>query len=72
MSSIRVASYPRLRNILIEVSDDGVGLPAGVDPMKNGHLGFRALRSLADQLEAKITFQSDSLGLFVALELPSS
>lgn len=49
--------------ITIEISDDGVGLPEGVDPMRNGHLGFRLVRSLADQLGAAIAFHSDGLGL---------
>ena len=58
-------------NIAIEVSDDGVGLPEGVDPMKNGQLGFRLVRSLADQLGAKITFHSDDLGLCFELRMPA-
>jgi two-component sensor histidine kinase len=58
-------------NIAIEVSDDGVGLPEGVDPMKGGHLGFRLVRSLADQLGAAIAFHSDALGLNFALQVPA-
>lgn len=58
-------------NIAIEVSDDGVGLPEGVDPTKSGHLGFRLVRSLADQLGATIAFHSDDLGLYFELQLPS-
>src|ERR1700730_1126201 len=45
-------------NITIEISDDGVGLPEGVDPIKNDE-GFRLVRSLADQLGATIAFHSD-------------
>jgi two-component sensor histidine kinase len=56
----------------IEVSDDGVGLPEGFDPMKNGNLGFRLIRSLADQLGAAITYHSDSLGLSIAMLMPSA
>jgi two-component sensor histidine kinase len=56
--------------ISIEISDDGVGLPEGFDPMKNGHLGFRVVRSLADQLGAAIAFHSDALGLCFTLQMP--
>jgi two-component sensor histidine kinase len=56
--------------LTIEVSDDGVGLPEGFDPMKDGELGFRLIRSLADQLGAAITHHSDSLGLSIALQMP--
>jgi two-component sensor histidine kinase len=57
-------------DITIEISDDGVGLPEGVDPTKNGHLGFQVVRSLADQLGAAIAFHSDALGLHVTLRIP--
>jgi two-component sensor histidine kinase len=56
--------------IVLEVSDDGVGLPEGLDPMKNGHLGFHLVRSLADQLGATIEFHSDCLGLRFLLQVP--
>jgi two-component sensor histidine kinase len=57
-------------DITIEISDDGVGLPEGIDPMKNGHMGLQVVRLLADQLGAAITFHSDSLGLHVTLQIP--
>jgi len=56
----------------IEVSDDGVGLPEGFDPVKNGELGFRLIRSLADQLGAAITHHSDSLGFSITLQMPQA
>jgi two-component sensor histidine kinase len=59
-------------SITIDLSDDGVGLPEGVDPMKNGHFGFRVVRSLVDQLGATMTYHSDSLGLLLMLHLPAS
>jgi two-component sensor histidine kinase len=59
-------------NIAIEISDDGVGLPEGIDPRKNGHMGFRVVRSLADQLGATIAFQSDELGLRCELQMSAS
>ncbi len=58
--------------LAIEVSDDGVGLPEGFDPMKNGDLGFQLIRALADQLGAAITHHSDSLGLSIALQMPAT
>jgi two-component sensor histidine kinase len=56
-------------HLTIEVSDDGVGMPDGFDPMKHGHLGFKLIRSLANQLAAEITFHNDALGLGVALQI---
>lgn len=53
--------------IVVEVSDDGVGLPDGLDPMESMHLGLRLVRSLAQQLDAEIAFENDGLGLRVVL-----
>jgi two-component sensor histidine kinase len=55
--------------IVVEVSDDGVGLPDGLDPMQSPLLGLRLVRSLADQLGAKIVFDDDGLGLRVTLSI---
>ena len=55
--------------IVIEVSDDGIGLPDGLDPMKSADLGLRLVRSLAQQLGAKIAFEDDGLGLRVMLTI---
>jgi two-component sensor histidine kinase len=59
-------------DITIEISDDGVGLPEGIDPMKNGHSGFQVVRLLTDQLGAEIAFHSDALGLRVTLQIPAA
>jgi two-component sensor histidine kinase len=69
---IRVACHRRSNgNMMIEISDDGVGLPEDFDPMKNEHLGFRLMRSLADKLGATVTFHVDGLGLCFALQMPA-
>ena len=59
-------------NLVIEIADDGIGLPENFDPMKDGGLGFRIVRSLAAQLGATIRFDSDALGTRVRLEMPAS
>ncbi|HLI67935.1 MAG TPA: sensor histidine kinase [Caulobacteraceae bacterium] len=55
---------------LIEIIDDGVGLPEGFDPRRDGGLGMRMVRSLADQLRATLTFDSSAIGLTVRLLVP--
>jgi len=55
--------------IVIEVSDDGVGLPDGLNPMESTHLGLRLVRSLAQQLDARLAFDDDGLGLRVSLSI---
>lgn len=48
--------------LVITVDDDGVGLPEGFDPAKDGDLGFRVIRSLCDDLNAVLDIQSSDLG----------
>jgi len=56
--------------IVIEVSDDGVGLPQDFDVERDGGLGFQVVRTLANQLGAKTVFDSQPPGLRLALILP--
>jgi two-component sensor histidine kinase len=54
----------------ITLADDGVGLPDGLDPQKGGGMGLRMTRLLAQQLRARLSFQSSELGLTVELLVP--
>jgi two-component sensor histidine kinase len=58
--------------ILIRVADDGVGLPEGFDPKQEGGLGMRMVRSLAEQLNASLIFDSSPIGLAVRLLIPQA
>ena len=60
------------QTIVLEILDDGVGLPEGLDPMETGQLGFRLVRSLADQLRTTIEFHNDGLGLRFVLQMPAA
>jgi|SRR5688572_6779032 len=55
--------------IIVEVSDDGVGLPEGMDPMEANSLGLRIVRSLAAQLGARVVFEHNALGLSCVLRM---
>jgi PAS domain S-box-containing protein len=58
----------------LSVSDDGVGLPAGLDPGRATSLGLRLVLSLSEQLGATVDQSSDGGGCRFALrfqpELP--
>ena len=57
--------------IVVEVVDDGVGLPERFDPAGDGQFGLQLLRSLASQLKARLEFDNMGLGLGVRLSLPA-
>lgn len=56
--------------VVIEIADDGVGLPEGFDANRGGGVGFRLIRSLAQSLKAELQIESDSLGLSFIVTLP--
>jgi two-component sensor histidine kinase len=58
--------------LLVEVADDGVGLPEGFDTTVDGGLGFRVVRALSEQLGATLDFDSNELGLSARLLVPTS
>jgi two-component sensor histidine kinase len=56
--------------LTIEIGDDGVGLPEGVDASAKGGVGFKLIRSLAQALKAELRIESDALGLTFLITLP--
>jgi two-component sensor histidine kinase len=57
--------------LVVEVSDDGVGLPEGFDPAVDGGLGLRLVRRLAAQLRARPVFHQTGVGLRFFLLVPA-
>jgi two-component sensor histidine kinase len=69
---IRVACRSsRGGGIVIEISDDGVGLPEDFDPLNAGGLGLRLIRVLAKQLGATFAFENEDIGLRFVLQMPA-
>ena len=58
--------------LVIEVSDDGVGLPESFDPNTAESTGMTLMRNLSRQLNARLEFERRPIGLCVRLELPPS
>lgn len=57
--------------LLIEISDDGVGLPEGFNPKIDGGVGFQLIRILTQSLGASYEIDSGPLGLSFRLLIPS-
>jgi PAS domain S-box-containing protein len=56
---------------LIEVLDDGVGLPPGLDVDNPDSLGLELVHRLTRQLQGSVTIRSNGAGTSVAITLPS-
>jgi two-component sensor histidine kinase len=57
--------------ILVSVRDEGVGLPAGFDPMTSKRLGTRIVSTLSKQLGAELTRPQSSAGTSYSLVVPA-
>jgi two-component sensor histidine kinase len=58
--------------LVVLIRDDGIGLPESFDPLKDGGLGFRVIRSLAGELGAELAVESSDIGLGFRLSLPAA
>jgi two-component sensor histidine kinase len=56
--------------VQISVRDEGVGLPAGFDPLTSKRLGSRLVNALAKQLGAELTRPFSAIGTNFALSIP--
>jgi two-component sensor histidine kinase len=56
--------------LVIEIDDDGVGLPEGFDPTMGSRTSLRLIRALAEQLGGRLDFEQGLIGLSVRLEVP--
>jgi two-component sensor histidine kinase len=55
---------------IVAVSDDGVGLPEGLDPLTCRTGGLQLIRSLSTRLRATLSFDNTGLGLRVTIRVP--
>jgi two-component sensor histidine kinase len=68
-----VSCEARADNVLMVcVSDDGVGLPEGFDPLKDGGIGFQVIRALTKEIGGVLDVHSDNLGVTFRLTVPEA
>jgi two-component sensor histidine kinase len=58
--------------LVVSVSDDGVGLPEGFDPLKDGGIGFQVIRALVAEMGATLDVYSDTLGVSFTIAVPQA
>lgn len=55
---IRIELELEGRTVRIRVTDNGVGVPKGFDPRRDGNLGIELVETLTEQLDGTISFES--------------
>jgi two-component sensor histidine kinase len=58
--------------LVLTISDDGVGLPEGFVPEKDGGMGFKVMHRLAQEMGSELKMLSTHLGLSFRLSLPGA
>ena len=56
--------------VVVDLADDGVGLPEGLDPAMDSNSGLKLMRSLARQIGAGLEFRNSGLGFQCIVTLP--
>ncbi|MEP6830777.1 MAG: sensor histidine kinase, partial [Rhizomicrobium sp.] len=59
-------------DLMVTVSDDGVGLPENIDSTKDGGIGFQVIRTLTAEIGAQLDISSDALGATFRLRVPQT
>jgi two-component sensor histidine kinase len=67
---VRVESRQSGDALLVEVSDEGAGLPADFDPQRSGGLGMRLILALVTQLDARLDIARLSKGTRFTITVP--
>jgi PAS domain S-box-containing protein len=63
--TVRVQGAADDSTVTLRVSDDGAGVPPGVDVLRSGTLGLQLVRTLTDQLEGRVEVRSGNGTEFV-------
>jgi two-component sensor histidine kinase len=59
-------------DLMVRVSDDGVGLPEGFDTDKDGGIGFQIVRAMTAEMGARLEISSSSLGVTFRIIVPQA
>jgi PAS domain S-box-containing protein len=70
--SVRVSVSATQRHLLLQVDDDGRGLPVGFDPCSQAGIGMRIIQSLVAQLRGELQIESQPRGAHFRVRLPRS
>ena len=67
---IELSLRKNARGALLQLSDDGHGLPEGFDPARSAGLGLKLVAGLAEQIKGEFTIEGRGRGTRCALQFP--
>lgn len=59
-------------DLMVRVSDDGVGLPEGFNTDTDGGIGFQIVRAMTAEMGARLEISSGSLGVTFCITMPQA
>lgn len=68
--SVRISVSGAQRHLVLQVDDDGRGLPGDFDPHGSAGLGMRIVQGLVTQLGGELQIEAQSLGAHFRVHLP--
>lgn len=68
--SVRISVSGAQRHLLLQVDDDGRGLPNDFDPCRGNGLGMKIVQGLIAQLGGELQIEAQSLGAHFRVRLP--
>lgn len=68
--NMRLSCEAAAGHTVVEIADDGVGLPEGFDEERDGGVGFKLIRNLLRNIGATLDLQSSPQGLGFRITLP--
>ena len=70
VGNINIKVFNKDKNILLLISDDGIGFPDDFNTLKSDSYGIKLIKGLTKQLGGKITFRNTKTGTLTTLKIP--
>jgi PAS domain S-box-containing protein len=71
-SRIEISSRLEKQQLILEIGDNGRGMPPGINPFRQDSMGFQIIRTLAGQLKADMSIPDIQPGFHAIFAIPAT